>query len=1209
LIGIRELASLLASAIVLFGSVMVPAGEEGAVAVESVGGDGSLAVADEPVAIQLDETKVYDLITSQGAPTPPANLEGGFEKITFVAAPGSAPAIAMADRDMPVEAGSAVTIEGFSGQIDVGDAGEGLTAAIEGTATSLEVDPPGTEPIDTYAGSNDTIPAAEVTLNGDLVTGSVEKGGSFANITFEILPQQDGPVPTLETDDEVLPFEQTVRVRVSDFVGLVVVAEADRDGVSLQLDGFGNVTVLGEGVDRSVHEEATVTNEEPSANFTYYPSQPQASETIHFEPDAQDALAIRSYEWDFGDGSTSEAEQPEHVYDASGTYEVQLTVTDALGRTDSKTQTLHVVNSRPIVSLQFDPEPASEGELTELDAVATDRDGEILTYDWSIPNRTKASGTSVNHTFTETGTYDVSVTVTDDEGAQASANEQLIVRNAPPGANFTVDPSDPRAREPVYLQSTASDYGDGEVVNHTWNVGSVGVREGEVVKVEFTRDGTREVQLEVRDDDGGTDRITKQIDVRNAPPDATIKISPRPLNPGSLLKFAADVTDDDPIEEAIWTFSDGVEKEGLNVGRTFQTGGAYDVTLRLQDGDGDWASFEETFYVNKAPTVELGPLNHEQTDEIAVETSELFTVDAHIEDPDGDDVSLAWNVDGVTPGQLSFCTHAPDGNESRMQCGWPDDGEHRITAFARDELGATTIASIDVIVLNQPPDLNPTVQTDVVSEGERVTFDANEGDTDGTIEEIRWFVNGEKLGVGSGFHHTFEASGTQDVRVEATDDDGAVSSDAFTVDVNAKPEAQITYDPDQPIAGESVTFTADTTDPDGDDGALTHEWRFGDGTNATGASVTHTYQFTGSYTVELTVTDEAGSTVIREQRIDVDAPALDAQLSTSPSTPTAGSAVTFEVDVEDGRQIERIDWNFGDGTTETTGENVTSTTHTYQRSQTYRLTVDIQADHGEQRRLNAGLRVAASSALDVVFEPRLPDGQCLDVDDPDVDVEAVNAQTGLTIGLGSADVNWKRNAACTLSYTFTAGTWANGDQLVVQMTAGSAEQTDVYRLGDDRPLVDRDLRLRSAPIAFEQVEVFSPGQSSQSDEEDTFAEPARPVYVTGQAVWVDGTPAVDKNVDLTVDYRTPEDRTGLAARYYDAGFSTPSSGDFVEEVPAPVASTSPSGYDAETGPSVTYLPGQYHVGLRVTSGLYGQLAQVSFVEDPAGIFEQLASVN
>ncbi len=66
--------------------------------------------------------------------------------------------------------------------------------------------------------------------------------------------------------------------------------------------------------------------ENPIADFTMEPTDnPETFETISFFNQSVDAY---TYEWKFGDGDNSLEENPTHVYDSPGTYEVMLTASD-----------------------------------------------------------------------------------------------------------------------------------------------------------------------------------------------------------------------------------------------------------------------------------------------------------------------------------------------------------------------------------------------------------------------------------------------------------------------------------------------------------------------------------------------------------------------------------------------------------------------------------------------------------------------------------------------------------------------------------------------------------------------------------------------------------------------------------------------------------------------------------------------------------------
>ncbi len=141
---------------------------------------------------------------------------------------------------------------------------------------------------------------------------------------------------------------------------------------------------------------------------------------------------ISAYAWNFGDGGTGTGVTAQHTYAAGGTYNVQLTVTDNTGITNSVTHAVTVTAPPP----NQPPVAAFTSTATNL-AVAfngtgsDDPDGTIASYAWTFGDGSTAAISTPSHTYAAAGDYQVTLTVTDDDGATDSVT-QTVTTTAPP---------------------------------------------------------------------------------------------------------------------------------------------------------------------------------------------------------------------------------------------------------------------------------------------------------------------------------------------------------------------------------------------------------------------------------------------------------------------------------------------------------------------------------------------------------------------------------------------------------------------------------------------------------------------------------------------------------------------------------------------------------------------------------------------------------
>jgi len=170
----------------------------------------------------------------------------------------------------------------------------------------------------------------------------------------------------------------------------------------------------------------------PGAAIVVSPSAPVVSQQVNFNGSTSrpaPGRTIRSYTWDFGDGTSGSGAQVQHAYAAAGDYTVVLTVTDDAGRIATATTGVTVGTGNPTADFTFSPSAPTTLTPVNFDAggsqASTGRT--IVSYSWSFGDGATGSGSTTSHRFTTAGDYVVRLTVTDDQGKTSFITRTVTV--------------------------------------------------------------------------------------------------------------------------------------------------------------------------------------------------------------------------------------------------------------------------------------------------------------------------------------------------------------------------------------------------------------------------------------------------------------------------------------------------------------------------------------------------------------------------------------------------------------------------------------------------------------------------------------------------------------------------------------------------------------------------------------------------------------
>lgn len=577
--------------------------------------------------------------------------------------------------------------------------------------------------------------------------------------------------------------------------------------------------------------KTVIVNDMPVPGFTF--SNECANTSVGFTNTSTiGSGSISGYAWDFGDGSNSTQTSPSHTYTNPGSYNVKLIATSDSGCVDSITQTV-TIYALPVTDFSFDT--VCLGNQTCFTDKSTVQGSTINGWQWVFGDGSPV-GTTQNpcHTYSNPGSYNVTVVVTSADGCTGNASHTILV-NDNPTADFSL--------ASVCLDDAASftdmsTVSAGAVTGWNWDFGDGANSTTKNPTHKYTNPGQYTVQLIASAGTGCSDTITKPINVHPMPVadfNFTDVCDGNPLPLTDLSNISGGT-----IAGYQWDFGDSQSGSNQNENHNYGGPGQYAVTLIITSDSGCTDTVTKTVEVYPMPQVDYTPTS------VCLGVTTQFTDKTNV--PGGVAQSWIWNFgDGSANQGGQNPTHT-----------YNQSGQYTTSLIVTTAKGCVDSVS-HIVNVNAVPVVD--FEADTLNGCDPVCANFTNLVTiaSGNIATYSWdFGDGGSSPNADPSHCYNSNSGSlvnYDVTLTVVSDSGctATLTKQNYIATYPYPIADFIANPDtKPISDGEISFE------DKSYGSAKWDWDLGDGDSSTVQNPVHVYKDTGRFAVVLRIENQYG---------------------------------------------------------------------------------------------------------------------------------------------------------------------------------------------------------------------------------------------------------------------------------------------------------------------------------------------------------------
>lgn len=548
----------------------------------------------------------------------------------------------------------------------------------------------------------------------------------------------------------------------------------------------------------------------------------------------------------------------------AGTYSV--TVTDAANCTSISSVTITQIGS---ITAAFTNNTVCLGQTTTF-TDQSNSTGNIISWNWNFGDGNTATLQNPMHTYTASGTYNVTLVVTDNNGCSSSVNSVVTV-NPQPTANFTS--TTVCLGTPTQFINTSTGGG----TSWTWNFGDGNTSTQQNPLNTYTAAGNYTVNLTVTGPGGCSSSIAYPVTVHHQPFAA---FSATTVCLGQPTVFTNQSTGG--ASSWNWNFGDGNTSTSQNPTHTYTASGTYSVALNVVASPGGCSST-----VVQTVTVYPQPVASFSATSVCINNSTQFT-----DLSSGGATSWNWNFG--------------DGNNSVLQNPshtYAAPGNYTVTLMVISSPGGCANTISQVVTVYPLPTANFSATTVCVNAPSTQFTDLSAG-----ASSWNWNFGDPASGplntsIQQNPSHAYTGAGNYLVTLIVTNGQGCSDTVVLPVTVNPKPIAAFSVT--------TVCFNNPTVFTDLSSGSpISWNWNFGDGNSSTNQNPSHTYNTAGNFTATLISTNGNGCKDTVQMNVTVH-PLPMASFSSAPVC--LGNSICFNdnTTISSGN-ITGWSWNFGD---------------------------------------------------------------------------------------------------------------------------------------------------------------------------------------------------------------------------------------------------------------------------------------------------------